>query len=88
MAVTDRIASMRKLLRDQLEKIGAPGPWNHITDQIGMFSFTGLSEAQSKAMVEEHHVYMTKDGRISIAGLNNNNVEYVADAIKDVLEKY
>ena len=35
---------MRSLLRDNLERIGAPGKWNHITDQIGMFSYTGLSE--------------------------------------------
>ena len=28
--------------RERLEKLGTPGTWNHITDQIGMFSFTGL----------------------------------------------
>lgn len=43
IAVTDRIAKMRKLLRAKLEEVGAPGTWNHVTDQIGMFSFTGLN---------------------------------------------
>lgn len=51
-----------------------------------MFSFTGLTVKQSELMVTKHHVYMTKNGRISIAGLTKNNVEYVAAAIKDVLE--
>jgi aspartate/tyrosine/aromatic aminotransferase len=39
-------------------------------------------------MVQKHHVYMTKNGRISVAGLTKANVEYVALAIKDVLEKH
>ena len=68
--------------------MGTPGTWNHVTDQIGMFSFTGLSEAQSTAMLEKHHIYMTKIGRISVAGLTTKNVQYVADAIKDVTDNY
>jgi len=51
-----------------------------------MFSFTGLTTAQSEAMVSKHHVYMTKNGRISVAGLTTKNVEYVARAIKDVTD--
>lgn len=53
-----------------------------------MFSFTGLSVEQSTAMVEKHHIYMTKNGRISIAGLNEGNVEYVARAIEDVVNNF
>lgn len=51
-----------------------------------MFSFTGLSVAQSEAMVSKHHVYMTKNGRISVAGLTTSNVEYVARCMKDVTD--
>ena len=35
-------------------------------------------------MIKEHHIYLTKDGRISVAGLNSNNVEYVAKAFNTV----
>ena len=35
--------SMRAGLRSRLEGLKTPGTWNHITDQIGMFSYTGLS---------------------------------------------
>jgi len=86
VAVTDRITKMRKLLRSTLERIGAKGTWTHVTDQIGMFSFTGLTVKQSEAMVSKHHIYMTKNGRISVAGLTTKNVEYVANAIKDVTD--
>jgi aspartate/tyrosine/aromatic aminotransferase len=86
VAVTERITKMRQLLRSTLEKIGAKGTWNHVTDQIGMFSFTGLTVKQSEAMVSKHHIYMTKNGRISVAGLTTKNVEYVAKCIKDVTD--
>jgi len=36
-------------------------------------------------MVEKHSIYMTANGRISISGLNEKNVQYVADAIKECL---
>ena len=72
--VTDRIDSMRKLLRKNLESIGTKGTWDHVTTQIGMFSFTGLTPKQSETMVSKHHIYMTKNGRISVAGLTAENV--------------
>jgi aspartate/tyrosine/aromatic aminotransferase len=50
-----------------------------------MFSFTGLSVKQSETMVDKHHIYMTKNGRISVCGITTKNVEYIADCIKDVV---
>lgn len=86
VAVCERITKMRQLLRSTLEKNGTKGSWSHVTEQIGMFSFTGLTPAQSDAMVKKHHIYMTKNGRISVAGLTTKNVEYVAKCIKDVTD--
>ena len=86
VAATERMKEMRELLRMKLEAVGAPGTWNHITDQVGMFAYTGLNKKQSKAMVEKHSIYMPEDGRISISGLNRLNVDDVAKAIKDVLQ--
>jgi aspartate aminotransferase len=76
-----RIQDMRKKLYDALVKRGTPGTWNHITDQIGMFSFTGLNKDQVKCLKEKFHCYLTDNGRISMAGLNNKNVEYFAGAL-------
>lgn len=85
--MSGRIQDMRKALRAKLEELGTPGTWNHITDQIGMFSFTGLSEAQVMKIRSDAHVYMTKNGRISMAGLNTGNVEYFAKAVDKVVRE-
>ncbi|XP_066255345.1 aspartate aminotransferase, cytoplasmic [Euwallacea similis] len=84
-AMSSRIIQMRKRLREELESLGTPGSWNHITDQIGMFSYTGLNEAQSLLMVQKFHVYMLKSGRISMCGITPNNVNYVAKSIFETL---
>jgi len=84
-SMADRIILMRKLLRDTLEKdLKSPHSWKHVTDQIGMFAFTGLSKEQVQKMRDVHHIYMTADGRISVAGVTKSNVRYVAEAIHDV----
>lgn len=85
--MSGRIIDMRKALRSKLEELGTPGTWNHITDQIGMFSFTGLSEAQVMKLREDAHVYMTKNGRISMAGLNSRNIDYFAEAVDKVVRE-
>lgn len=87
-AVTDRMNQMRDALKAALIKNGTKGNWDHITSQIGMFSFLGLTPKQCEQMINKHHIYMTGNGRISVAGLTTNNVEYVANAIKDVVENY
>ncbi|KAH9614443.1 hypothetical protein KSS87_020444 [Heliosperma pusillum] len=60
---------------------GTPGDWSHIIKQIGMFTFTGLNVEQVKFMTTEYHIYMTSDGRISMAGLSSRTVPHLADAI-------
>jgi len=83
--MADRILEVRKLLREGLEKKGTPGKWNHITDQIGMFSFTGLTPPMCERLIKEHHIYLLKSGRISLAGLNKNNVQYMVDCVDEVV---
>jgi aspartate/tyrosine/aromatic aminotransferase len=86
-----RIVTMRKELFNALKAKGTPlpdgkaGEWRHITDQIGMFSFTGLTPAQCEIMIKKHHIYMLTNGRISMAGLNSKNLAYVANAIHDAV---
>jgi len=80
-----RIIDMRQKLFNHLQQLGTPGTWKHITDQIGMFSFTGLNASQVKKLRAEYHIYMTQNGRISMAGLNSSNVEYFAKAVDQVV---
>ena len=53
---------------------------------VGMFCFSGLTVEQVEKLKNVHHVYLTKDGRISMAGVTTGNVEYIAKAIVDVTE--
>eukprot|EP01062_Namystynia_karyoxenos_P070177 TRINITY_DN65565_c0_g1_i1.p2 TRINITY_DN65565_c0_g1~~TRINITY_DN65565_c0_g1_i1.p2 ORF type:complete len:458 (+),score=160.41 TRINITY_DN65565_c0_g1_i1:96-1376(+) len=81
--MANRIIDMRKALTQELKALGSTRDWAHIEKQIGMFCFTGLSAEQCKRMVEEFHVYMTSNGRISMAGVTSGNVKYVANAIHE-----
>ncbi|XP_023238600.1 aspartate aminotransferase, cytoplasmic-like, partial [Centruroides sculpturatus] len=85
--MSGRIMEMRKALYDKLKELNTPGTWDHIINQIGMFSYTGLTQPQVQHLVQQYHIYLPKDGRISICGLNTGNVEYVAKAINDAITK-
>ena len=79
--MADRIITMRALLKENLEKLGSKHDWSHITSQIGMFAYTGLTAEQMTKLAQEHSVYATKDGRISVAGITSENVGRLAEAI-------
>ncbi|TPX07827.1 uncharacterized protein E0L32_010514 [Thyridium curvatum] len=79
--MADRIIRMRALLRENLEKLGSKHDWSHITSQIGMFAYTGLSPEQMDALAKEHSVYATRNGRISVAGITSENVGRLAESI-------
>lgn len=79
--MADRIISMRALLRKNLEDLGSKHDWSHITKQIGMFAYTGLTPEQMDALAKEHSVYATRDGRISVAGITSGNVGRLAESI-------
>jgi aspartate/tyrosine/aromatic aminotransferase len=49
-----------------------------------MFAYTGLNKQQCETLIADYKVYLTMNGRISIAGLNKSNVDYVAKAIHEV----
>jgi len=86
--MANRIIDMRSGLRERLEKLGTPGQWNHITDQIGMFSFTGINPDACSYLSNEKHIYLLKNGRISIAGLTPSNIDYVAESIDEAVRKF
>jgi len=78
-----RIYDMRKKIYEALRERGVE--WPHVMKQIGMFSYTGLTTDQVNILITKHHIYLTADGRISLAGLNSSNVNQLADAVVDAL---
>lgn len=65
--MADRIISMRTQLKSLLAKEGSTKNWNHITDQIGMFCFTGISPQQVEKLTKEYSIYLTKGELNSIS---------------------
>lgn len=82
--MADRIQRKRTILRQKLEKLCSSLNWEHITNQLGMFCFSGLTPDQVDRLAREFHIYMTHDGRISMAGVTKGNVNYLANAIHEV----
>ena len=79
-----RIIRMRELLHANLRQLDTPGDWSHIVSQIGMFSYTGLTPSQCEALVARS-CYLASNGRVSMCGLNEDNVGYFAQCIDEVV---
>ena len=81
----DRIHEMRKLFVAKLKAHGVERDFSFMTEQNGMFSFSGLDKAQVARLKEEFAVYIVGSGRISVAGLTSGNIDAVCAAIAKVL---
>lgn len=79
-AMRDRIREMRVLLAAHLRE-SARGDFDFVETQRGMFSLLGLPSSAVDALRTQHHIYMTSDSRINLAGIMPHNVAYVAAAI-------
>mmetsp|Transcript_102473 Transcript_102473/g.293368 ORF Transcript_102473/g.293368 Transcript_102473/m.293368 type:complete len:264 (-) Transcript_102473:206-997(-) len=85
-SMADRIAEMRVLLKAELIATGSTLSWEFITEQIGMFAYTGMTKDMCEKLINKHHIFLTKDGRVSMAGINSKNVKKIAAAIHDVTQ--
>ena len=81
----DRIKAMRKALVDSIHKRVPGSDFKFVLAQRGMFSYSGLSKEQVRRLREEYSIYTIDTGRICVAALTTKNVEYVADAIAQVI---
>jgi aromatic-amino-acid transaminase len=79
-----RIKEMRRALREKLEAAGLKQDFSFITDQKGMFSYTGLSKDQMHRLRNEFGIYGVDSGRICVAALNHKNLDAVVRAIAQV----
>nr|CAD7407513.1 unnamed protein product [Timema poppensis] len=86
--MANRILSLRSGLKERLQRLGTPGNWDHISSQIGMFSYTGLTRRQVDHLKEHYHIYMLPSGRVSMCGINSSNIEYLSQSIHDTVLLY
>lgn len=84
--VRNRIRKTRASLIDRLQK-GSKEDFLYLKNHRGMFSFIDLSPEQVDRLRLEFSVYMTRDGRLSISGLNEENLDDVANSLLTVCAK-
>lgn len=81
----DRINGNRQLIVDKIKAQGVERDFSFITRQKGMFSFLGITPEQVQRLQDEYSIYMVGSSRMSIAGIANSNVDYLAKSIAAVL---
>lgn len=79
-----RMDSVRKLLADEIRALSNKVDVGFLTSQRGMFSYTGLTAQQVRAMRERDGLYLVESGRMCVAGLNEANAPKVAKSFVDV----
>jgi aromatic-amino-acid transaminase len=80
-----RIKEMRTALVEKLKAKGVQRDFSFITQQVGMFSYSGLSKDQMVRLRNEFGVYGIESGRICVAALNTKNIDYVTESIAKVV---
>jgi aspartate/tyrosine/aromatic aminotransferase len=80
-----RMKSLRRLLAGRLAARRADVDFSWLTRHRGMFSLLGLDAAAIARLREQYHVYLPPDGRINVAGVNEANVDRVADGVAGVM---
>ena len=85
-AMRERIKAMRKQLVEKIHARALGADFSFVLAQRGMFSYSGLSKGQVQRLRAEYSIYAIDTGRICVAALNSKNVDYVADAIANVIK--
>ncbi|HEY5653288.1 MAG TPA: amino acid aminotransferase [Pontiella sp.] len=81
----ERIKEMRVALVDGLASRGVDQDFSFIKEQRGMFSFSGLSNEIVEWLKVNKSIYIVRGGRINLAGLTTQNIDYVCDSIAEAL---
>jgi aspartate aminotransferase len=85
-AMRDRINGLRAKLVAQTRTAGIDRDFGFIENEKGMFSFLGVNVEQVQTLVKDYSIYLVDSSRINVAGINDANVEYMADSLAKVLK--
>ena len=84
-AMRTRIKTLRGEFVARLSQACLIRDFGFISRQRGMFSRLPVTVEEVHALRAEHHIYLLDDGRVNIAGLRKENIDYVAQALAKVL---
>ena len=80
-----RIRANRESFVDLLKQKAPDHDFSFVKKQCGMFSYSGLTKAQVEQLRNTYSIYAVDTGRICVAALNSANIEYVVNAICQVI---
>ena len=82
----DRINGLRAQFVKQIQSIGIEQDFSFIEREKGMFSFLGVNVDQVQSLVNDYSIYLVNSSRINVAGINDSNIEYLANSLAAVLK--
>jgi aspartate aminotransferase len=82
----DRINGLRAQLVARLNSAGVNQDFSFIEQEKGMFSFLGVSVEQVQQLVSEYSIYLVNSSRINVAGINDDNIDYLTTSLAEVLK--
>jgi len=83
----NRINGLRSQLVRQIKEAGIDRDFSFIEREKGMFSFLGVSVDQVKSLINDYSIYLVNSSRINVAGINDNNIDYLVQSLAAVLKK-
>lgn len=85
-AMRRRIREMRELFVQKLQEFGAPRSFDFLLEQNGMFSYSGITKDEVVRLREDYDIYLLESGRINVAAMTRDNMDYLCRSIAAVLK--
>jgi len=76
---------LRSKFVKQIQMAGIDKDFSFIEREKGMFSFLGVNVEQVQSLVNDYSIYLVDSSRINVAGINDENVEYLSKSLAAVL---
>ncbi len=82
-----RISVARETLTQRLLAKSKTSDFSFLKHHKGMFSYLDLNKIQVQELIDKYGVYTLESGRINVAGLTHENIDFVVDSVIAVCEK-
>jgi aspartate/tyrosine/aromatic aminotransferase len=82
----DRIKQLRHQFVERMKTAGKGHDFGFLLSQSGMFSYSGLSPMQVDQLKSEYGIYIVGSGRINVAGMVEDKMDQLCDAVAKVIE--
>nr|WP_231598391.1 amino acid aminotransferase [Crateriforma conspicua] len=85
MEMRQRIHRLRESFVKGMQEVAPDRDYSFLLSQKGMFSFSGLSPMQVDQLRSEHGIYLVGSGRINVAGMAEDRIDWLCEKVAAVL---